>query len=85
MSTSFASYTKKQIPIFVKGMWMQVDVPSALPSAMQFSYATTWVAARLKDFPEHDADIVAEAFVYQRMYPGLVHSEKVRDMLKRVS
>lgn len=74
-----------KIPIFIKGVWMQIDVPSALPRAMQLSYASTWVAARLKDLSEHDACIVAEAFVFQRMYPGLVHSERVKEMLKRVS
>ncbi len=74
----------KKVPVFVKGFWMQVDVPSTLPSAMQFSYATTWVAARLKNFSECDACIVAEAFVYQRMYPGLLNSGKVQEMMKKV-
>lgn len=77
--------TLNKIPIFVKGLWMHVDVPSTLPQAMQLSYATTWVAARLKNFSECDACIVAEAFIYHRMYPGLVHCEKVRDLMKRVS
>jgi hypothetical protein len=75
----------KKVPVFIKGIWMHVDVPSTLPSAMQFSFATTWVAARVKGLSEDDACIVAEAFVYQRMYPGLVHSEKVREMMKKVS
>jgi len=75
----------KKVPVFVKGGWIDVDVPSTLPSAMQFSYATTWVAARVKGLTEDDSKIVAEAFVYQRMYPGLLNSEKVQEMMKKIS
>ena len=77
---------QQHIPVFVRGAWLPVAVPNHLTSsAMRFAYATAWVAARQKDMSEHDSHIVAEAIVYQRMYPGLVHSEKVRDMIQKMS
>ncbi len=73
-----------KVPVFVNGVWMHVDVPHHFKGAMQLSYATTWVLARTKELNEQQARIVAEAYVYQRMNPGLVHNDTVQELLKKI-
>jgi hypothetical protein len=74
-----------QIPVFVNNSWLHVDVPNHIFGPMRFVYATSWVAARNKDLSEHDSKIVAEAIVYQRLYPGIVHNSIVHELMKKVS
>jgi hypothetical protein len=73
-----------KVPVFIKGVWMHVDVPSYFQGAMQLSYATTWVLARTKELNEQQSRIVAEAYVYQRMNPGIVHNDTVQELLKKI-
>ena len=74
----------KTIPFFSKGEWIAVQIPHHFRGAMAMAYGAAWVRAKEMDMDTHTCSIVAEAIVYQRMYPGLVHAEHVQMMMQKV-
>ena len=72
------------VPVLMKGEWIEVSVPSSFTGAMALAYASTWASLRNKLSDEKEVNVLTEAIVYQRMFPGLVYHKKLQERITKV-
>jgi hypothetical protein len=76
------------IPVFLKGEWIDIDVPSSFTGAMAFAYASTWAIVRgkvnEKEINDKEVSSLTEAIIYQRMFPGLIYHKTLQEKINKV-
>ena len=72
--------------VFSNNSWITVNTPydpAWLPGDISF-YATMFVAAK-QFFSESRAEILAEAAVNKRLYPGIMYDNVLEDDIKSIT
>jgi hypothetical protein len=74
--------------VFLKGEWISVPPPAghdpSWTASDKWLYATTFAAAQESGFSEERSQLLAEAQVHKRVYPGLMYSKAIEADLLRL-
>ena len=75
--------------IFSQNIWKQINIPKghdpSWNSADMWYYATLREAAEAKGFHAKRAEIIAEAAVFKRMYPGLMYDKTLEEDILKIA
>ena len=75
--------------VFSQSVWKEVPMPKGYDpswnSADMWYYATIYAAAEAKGMDAKKAEIVAEAAVSKRLYPGLMYEKALEEDILSVS
>jgi len=77
-----------QIVVFTNDAWVSVTIPKGhdpcWTTSDTYYYASSYIAAKTAGFPEKRSEILAEAFVSKRIYPGLVFDQLLENDLQNL-
>uniref|UniRef100_A0A6C0KJI9 Uncharacterized protein n=1 Tax=viral metagenome TaxID=1070528 RepID=A0A6C0KJI9_9ZZZZ len=75
--------------VFSQNVWKEITMPKGYDpswnSADMWYYATIYAAAEAKGMDANKAEVVAEAAVSKRLYPGLMYEKALEEEIILVS
>lgn len=75
-----------KIPVYRKGTWITYTVPKEgeefWTRALRFQAASVFATASVRGYSPHTSAVLAEAYVYKQLYPGLMYDKEIEEKLK---